>query len=241
LAVAISWVPVASDYSRHSRSPKTAFTATFIGYTATQVACYALGLIAILTVATDGDTGHIWGAFIAVALGKVAFAILAIREIDQSFCNVYSTAVSTQNLRPRWDRRILALGIGSVATALALAIDINNYASFLSLIGSVFVPMFAVLVVDYFAFGGATKWDLSEHAPARWLMLIPWLAGFVVYQLIYPGGVSWWATMWGDIANWLDFTVQTWMSASLLSFVVAAVLTFALRLAIRRPVRTTAS
>jgi hypothetical protein len=69
-------------------------------------------------------------------------------------------------------------------------------------------------------------------------MLIPWLAGFVVYQLIYPGGVSWWATMWGDIADWLDFTVQTWMSASLLSFVVAAVLTFALRLAVRRPVRT---
>jgi putative hydroxymethylpyrimidine transporter CytX len=240
LAVAVSWVPVASDYSRHSRSPRTAFSATFVGYTVTQVACYALGLIAILTVATDGDAGHIWGAFIAVALGKVAFAVLAIREIDQSFCNVYSTAVSTQNLRPRWDRRILALVIGSVATALALAIDINNYASFLSLIGSVFVPMFAVLVVDYFAFGGATNWDLSEHAPARWLMLIPWLGGFVVYQLIYPGGVSWWATMWGDIANWLDFTVQTWMSASLLSFVVAAVLTFALRLAVRRPETTRA-
>jgi len=233
LAVAVSWVPVAADYSRHSRSPRTAFSATFVGYTITQIACYALGLIAILTVATDGATGRIWGAFIAVALGKVAFAILAIREIDQSFCNVYSTAVSTQNLRPRWDRRVLALVIGSAATALALAIDINNYASFLSLIGSVFVPMFAVLVVDYFAFDGARSWDLSESAPARWLMLLPWLAGFVVYQLIYPGGVSWWATMWGHVASWLHFTVQTWMSASLLSFVTAAVLTVVLRMVVR--------
>lgn len=241
LAVAVSWVPVASDYSRHSRSPRTAFSATFIGYTITQVACYALGLIAILTVATDGDANHIWGAFIAVAFGKVAFAILAIREIDQSFCNVYSTAVSAQNLRPRWDRRMLALVIGSAATALALAIDINNYASFLSLIGSVFVPLFAVLVVDYFAFGGAARWNLSEYAPARWPMLVPWLAGFVVYQLIYPGSVSWWATMWGHIASWLHFTVQTWMSASLLSFVVAAVLTVALRAVVRRPRVATAS
>jgi nucleobase:cation symporter-1, NCS1 family len=233
LAVAISWVPVASDYTRHSKSPRTAFGAAFLGYTITQVACYSLGLIAILTVATDGDPNHIWGAFIAVPLGKLAFAVLAIREIDQSFCNVYSTAVSTQNLRPRWDRRVLALVIGGAATVLALVIDIANYSNFLSLIGSVFVPLFAVLVVDYFAFGGAHRWDVSQDAPSRWAMLVPWVVGFVVYQLIYPGGVSWWATMWGHVASWLHFTPQTWMSASLLSFVVAAVLTVPARLATR--------
>jgi nucleobase:cation symporter-1, NCS1 family len=238
LAVAISWVPVAADYTRHSKSSRTAFSAAFVGYTITQVACYALGLIAILTVATDGATNHIWGAFIAVPLGTVAFAVLAIREIDQSFCNVYSTAVSAQNLRPRWDRRVLALVIGTSATVLALVIDINNYSSFLSLIGSVFVPLFAVLVVDYFGFGGARSWDLSQHAPARWSMLVPWITGFVVYQLIYPGGVSWWATMWGDIARDIHFTVQTWMSASLLSFLAAAALTVVVRLADRRPIRS---
>jgi NCS1 family nucleobase:cation symporter-1 len=238
LAVAISWVPVAADYSRHSKSSRTAFSAAFVGYTITQVACYALGLIAILTVATDGATNHIWGAFIAVPLGTVAFAVLAIREIDQSFCNVYSTAVSTQNLRPRWDRRVLALVIGTSATVLALVIDINNYSSFLSLIGSVFVPLFAVLVVDYFAFGGARSWDLTQHAPARWSMLVPWVTGFVVYQLIYPGGVSWWATMWQHIALDIHFTVQTWMSASLLSFLAAAALTVVVRLADRRPIRS---
>jgi putative hydroxymethylpyrimidine transporter CytX len=239
LAVAVSWVPVASDYSRHSRSPKTAFGATFVGYTVTQVACYALGLIAILTVATDGDTNHIWGAFIAVALGKVAFAVLAIREIDQSFCNVYSTAVSTQNVRPRWDRRILALVIGAAVTAFSLAADINNYLGFLYLIGSVFVPLFGVLVIDYFVFGG-DRWDLSDHAPARWLMLVPWFAGFAIYQFVSPVGISWWDTMWSHVADALNFSSQSWMSASVLSFLLSALLTFALRLAVRRPARTTA-
>jgi putative hydroxymethylpyrimidine transporter CytX len=234
LAVAVSWVPVASDYSRHSKTPRTAFGATFVGYTLTQVACYALGLIAILTVATEGDATHIWGAFMAVALGKVAFAILAIREIDQSFCNVYSTAVSTQNLRPRWDRRVIALVIGAVVTVVSLAADINNYLSFLYLIGSVFVPLFAVLVVDYFVFGG-DQWDLSERAPTRWLMFAPWLVGFAIYQFVSPVGISWWDTMWANIASWLHFTKESWMSASLLSFVVAAVLTLALRLVVRRP------
>jgi len=231
LAVAISWVPVAADFTRHSKSAKTAFSAAFVGYSVTQTACYALGLVAILTVARDGDQSHIWGAFIAVALGKVAFAVLALREIDQSFCNVYSTAVSTQNVRPRWDRRILALVIGSAATVLALAIDIGNYASFLSVIGSVFVPLFAVLVVDYFLFDGAHRWNLAENSPARWEMVVPWVAGFAVYQLIYPGGVSWWADAWAHIASWLHFTAQTWMSASLLSFVAAALLTVIVRLA----------
>jgi putative hydroxymethylpyrimidine transporter CytX len=232
LAVAVSWVPVASDYSRHSKSPRTAFGATFFGYALTQIACYILGIVAIASVAAarDGAAEHVFGAFIAVPLGSLVFAVLAIREIDQSFCDVYSTAVSTQNLRPRWDRRVLALAIGGIATALALAIDIEGYASFLAIIGSVFVPLFGVFVVDYFGFGGARSWDLSERAPARWVMLLPWLAGFVVYQLIYPGDVSWWASIWQHAASWLHFEAATWMSASVLSFVAAAAVTAIIRL-----------
>ena len=236
LAVAVSWVPVASDYSRHSRSPRTAFGATFLGYAITQIACYVLGIVAILSVAAarDGAAEHVFGAFIAVPLGSLVFAVLAIREIDQSFCDVYSTAISTQNLRPRWDRRALALVIGGAATVLALAIDIEGYASFLAIIGSVFVPLFGVLVVDYFGFGGARSWDLSEQARARWSMVLPWLAGFVVYQLIYPGDVSWWARMWQQLAGWLHFSAQSWMSASVLSFAAAAAVTACVRLAQRR-------
>jgi nucleobase:cation symporter-1, NCS1 family len=234
LAVAISWVPVAADYARHSRSPKAAFGAITIGYTMTQVACYVLGLVAILAVAHDGADSHIFGAFIAVPLGTLAFAVLAVREVDQSFCNVYSTAVSVQNLRPLWDRRVLAVVIGTAATLLALVVDIGNYASFLSLIGSVFVPLFAVLAVDYFLFRGATTWNTGTDAPARWTMLVPWLFGFAVYQLVYPGAVSWWATLWVHIASGIGFSTQSWMSASLLSFVAAALVTCMVRLVARR-------
>ena len=76
--------------------------------------CYTIGLLALLTVARD--PGHVFGAFIALPVGSLAFAILAARELDQSFADMYSTAVSIQNLRPRGDRRILAGVIAAAAT-----------------------------------------------------------------------------------------------------------------------------
>jgi len=225
VAVAVSWVPMAADYARHSRSSAAAFTGAFFGYGLTQIACYALGLLALVTVAAGGD--QIFAAFIAVPLGALAFAVLAIREMDQSFANVYSATVSTQNVRPRWDRRYVAVVVGVLITVLALAVDIYGYASFLSLIGSVFVPLFATLTVDYYCFSGRRGWDLTSNSASRWLMLLPWALGFVTYQLIYPGQVGWWAGAWGEVADAIGFAARPWMSASVFSFIVSAVLTLA--------------
>ena len=105
VSVAVSWVPVAADYSRHSKSVRDAVLGSFVGYSLTQIACYLVGMIALVGVA-NGDANKIFGSFIAVPLGTVAFAVLAVRELDQSFVDTYSTAVSVQNLRPRWDRRV---------------------------------------------------------------------------------------------------------------------------------------
>ncbi|HMD92744.1 MAG TPA: cytosine permease [Trebonia sp.] len=222
VAVAVSFAPLAADYTRHSRSPRAAFAGTLAGYSLTQVLCYVIGLLALLTVARD--PADIYGAFIALPAGSIAFAILAARELDQSFANVYSTAVSTQNLRPLWDRRILAAVIAALTTAGALWLNIADYENFLTLIGSVFVPMTAVLVTDYFIMS-RRRWDLSAAARSRWLMLVPWAAGFVTYQLINPGYVSWWVSAWTSAGHAIGFTPASWMSASILSFCVAAAFT----------------
>ncbi|WAX57267.1 cytosine permease [Jatrophihabitans cynanchi] len=222
IGVSVSWVPLASDYSRHARSARGAFAGTLVGYSLTQFGCYLLGLVALVTVATAPE--QIFGSFIAVPLGTVAFGVLAVRELDQSFADTYSTAVSLQNFRPTFDRRLLALAVGTVATVCALALDINDYENFLTLIGSVFVPLLGVLVVDYFVIS-RRSWDLGEQVAARWSTLVAWLLGFVAYQLIYPGTIGWWQRMWLRIQDWLHFTPQSWMSASLTAFVVAAIAT----------------
>jgi nucleobase:cation symporter-1, NCS1 family len=222
VGAAISFAPLAADYTRHSRTGRDAVAGAMIGYSVTQILCYVIGLLALLTVARN--PGNIYGAFIALPAGTIGFAILAARELDQSFANVYSTAVSTQNLRPLWDRRVLAVGITVATTAGALWLNIADYENFLVLLGSVFVPMSAVLIVDFFVLS-AGRWDLSGRSRSRWLMLLPWAAGFVTYQLINPGYISWWVSAWGWITRHIGFTAASWMSASILSFLVAAVAT----------------
>nr|WP_202420654.1 cytosine permease [Actinomadura rayongensis] len=219
LAVSISWVPVAADYTRHSRTSRAAFGAAAVGYSVTQIFAYVLGLLALALVA--GDSTKVFDPFLNVSLGVAFFAVFVLREADQSFANVYSTAVSIQNLVPRADRRVLSVALGTGITVLALVFDIGDYQSFLSLIGSVFVPLLGVLAADFFLGAGRRGWDTGRAAPARWSMIVAWAAGFAVYQLVYPGGVGWWARGWTHVQSWLHFTPQSWMSASLLSFAVA--------------------
>ncbi|HEX6446310.1 MAG TPA: cytosine permease [Streptosporangiales bacterium] len=222
LAVAVSWVPLSADYSRHSRTTRAAFAGSFLAYTVTQSVTYLLGLLALALVA--GDPERAFDPLVAAPAGAVFFGVLVLRELDQSFATVYSTAVSVQNLRPFTDRRVLSGCAGAVTTGLALTVDISRYQSFLYLLGSVFVPMLAVLLASYFLGGGRHRWNVSERAPARWSMLAAWLLGFVAYQLVNPGAIPGWTAGWVRVQHWLHFTPQSWMSASVLSFLVAAVI-----------------
>jgi len=222
VAAAISFAPLAADYTRHARTPRSAFWGTLVGYSVTQILCYVIGLLALLTVARNPS--DIYGAFIAVPFGSLCFAILAARELDQSFANVYSTAVSIQNVRPGWDRRMLAIIIATVATVLTLWINIADYENFLVLLGSVFIPMTGVFIVDFFLIS-RRRWNVSDGARPRLAMLVPWVMGFVAYQLINPGYVEWWVTMWTHVDQLIDFRAPGWMSASVTSFVVACVAT----------------
>ncbi|MBE1532504.1 purine-cytosine permease family protein [Actinomadura algeriensis] len=232
LAVSISWVPVAADYTRHARSERGAFGAAAAGYSVTQIVAYVLGLLAL---ALAGTTGNVFDPFLAVPLGVLFFGVFVLREADQSFANVYSTAVSIQNLAPRADRRVLSIALGALITVLALVLDIGDYAGFLSLIGSVFVPMLGVLAADFFLGRGRDGWDGSATAPSRWGMVAAWVVGFVAYQLINPGTVGGWAGFWTDAREPLNFAPQSWMSASLLSFLLAGAAALAAgRLAISR-------
>ncbi|KRV48134.1 allantoin permease [Wenjunlia vitaminophila] len=237
LAVAVSFVPMAADYTRHSRSTARSFLGTLVGYSTAQIWCYLLGLLALLRV--DGDSERIFDTFLGVSAGWLFFAVLVVREVDQSFANVYSTAMSVHNLLPRVDRRVLTVGIGALVTLLATQVDdFSTYESFLYLLGSVFVPMFAVTAVDFFFGSGRHGWDMSQRAPVRWLMLLPWALGFATYQLLNPTQLTGWADAWPRF--WLraqDLTgvhATVWTSASLFSFLVAALVTLALAPVARR-------
>ncbi|MCU1675277.1 MAG: permease for cytosine/purines uracil thiamine allantoin [Frankiales bacterium] len=236
VGLAISWAPLAADYSRHSRSKAAAFGGAFGGYTVGGSSYLLLGVFAFASSARTAT--DITGALLVGSVAAVALAVLAIDEVDEAFANIYSTAISVQNVAPRADRRVLAVVMGAAATTVALVIGTDTllrYETFLYLIGAVFVPLSAVLVVAFFATRGR-GWNTAIDAPSRPWLLLPWVLGFAAYQLIYPTAVTtWWTERWAALQSALGFTPQAWMSASLLSFGVAAVVTLAvLPLARRR-------
>jgi putative hydroxymethylpyrimidine transporter CytX len=226
IALPISWFPLAADYTRHVRNGRTAFTGTSIGYGLATVAFFMLGVLALAAYGAAGF--DVIDALLAVPLGALALLVLVFVEVDEAFANIYSTAVSAQNVSPRLDRRVLAVIVGVVATALAFTVDITGYEPFLFLIGAVFVPLVGVFVVAYFLVPRGT-WDTSETAPARPLLLLPWAAGFIAYQLTLPtffaGTGSGWTVWWGARQADLGIDPLNGWSASLVSLGVAAVLT----------------
>ena len=220
VALTISWVPLGADYSRHSRSSTAAFAGGFFGYGLTQIACMLIGVVALAQL--NQDPNGIFDLFLSLPLGTVAFAVLVLRETDQSFANVYSTAVSIQNMAPRWDRRVLTTIIGVGATVVALTVDIDQYQNFLYLIGAVFIPLSGALVAAWIRTRGR-NWDTSAQAPVRPGMLLAWALGFVAYQLINPGSIAGWSDLWTRIGEDLHTYGHPWLSASVASFVVAFV------------------
>ncbi len=221
IALTISFVPLGPDYSRHSRGSRAAFAGGFLGFGASQIACLLIGVVALgrLDSLQQNSTG-VFDLFLSLPLGAVAFAVLVLRETDQSFANVYSTAVSIQNMAPRWDRRVLTTAIGALVTVVALTIDITAYQNFLYLIGAVFISLSGVLVAGWMRTRGAA-WDVSAQAPVRPGMLSAWLLGFVAYQMVNPGSIPGWSQLWTNIGQALRTLGHPWLSASLVSFLVA--------------------
>jgi len=215
----ISFAPLAADYSRHSRTTGAAFTGAFVGYGVASAFYLVLGVLAFASIVDVG--GDVIAALLAVPAGALALLVLAVDEVDQAYANVYSTTMSVQNLLPRLDRRLVSAGIGVTATLLALVTGIGGYQSFLYLLGSVFVPMFAVLIVDFFVVSRGV-WDLSETARTRVSPIVAWLLGFVTYQVLNPGYVEAWSAPWLALRHAVGFTPPPWLGASFTSFAVAA-------------------
>jgi purine-cytosine permease-like protein len=155
---------------------------------------------------------------------------LTVDETDEAFANTYSAAVSLQNLFPEIPQRFLILVASAVATGGALWIDLRSYQAFLFLLGSFFVPLLGVLIADWLLSGMRYDADRFFAAPAvRPAQIGAWLAGFALYQWLYPNGPSW----------WLDFihhdTPPYDISASIPSFALAFALAALAGVLGRRP------
>ena len=237
IAMPVSWFPLVADYTRFGARPRAAFGGTFLGYLIANVWLYALGALLVLAGSTTPDPAGIAIGLLAIAGGSVVGILflvgLLVGETDEAFANIYSGAVSLQNVFPRVPQKVLIVGVTVVGAGLAAVLTMQLYESFLFLIGSVFVPLMGVVLADHFLIrrGRVDVDGLYERSGrywfgggVRWQALLPWAAGFLVYHWISPSPVDWWmeatATLLGD-----PLSVQfPWLSASIPSFLVALIL-----------------
>ncbi len=220
VAMAASWLPLAADYTRFARRPRESFWGTAGGYFVPLVWLYGLGALLFLSQGLGESTAlltAVAGGGIASALALVA---LTVDETDEPFANVYSAAVSLQNLVPEAPQRLLVLGVGGIAIGGALVVDLLSYQSFLFLLGSFFVPLFGVLAADFLH-------GSREPASIHWDGLAAWLAGVALYQWIQPTGPAWWV----DLVDRVPGAGELATGASLPSFGLAFALFAALRYA----------
>jgi putative hydroxymethylpyrimidine transporter CytX len=207
----ISWVPLAADYSRYASHRPAAFWGTGLGYLVPHVWFYALGAVLALAAGIVSDPhapiSPLFAAIATLTAGWGAMVILLVGETDEAFANIYSAAVSLQNILGRMGQRTLALSIGSLALVLAATVPLAQYESFLLLIGAIFVPLLGMLVADYFILR-SRHYEVTElyrvggrywyQGGVNWPAMAVWLLGCLLYLLIaglpqlgLPGWAPW--------------------------------------------------
>ena len=171
----LSWFPLIADYTSLARSKRGALVAPFCGYFLGSCWMYAIGMAGGLLSGSPDPTK----IMLAANLGLTALAILGLSTVTTTFLDVYSAGVSLINIFPRVNDRMAAVGFTLIGTGIALVFPIDRYTDFLYLLGSVFSPLIAILLIDYFLIGCDNR-DRRTDAAAT-LSLV---TGIAFYYLV---------------------------------------------------------
>ena len=198
IALPISWMPLVADYNRFSRSTRQGFWGTMLGFFITNAWFLSLGAILFLG-SKVGQEPKDFATAIAVTAGWIALLILLADETHNAWADLYSSAVSLQNLFPKVKQRWLILALGGACFLVAVLLDITPYQNFLYLTGSFFVPLFGMLTADFFVLC-AGRYKVKEFYRAKgayWYSggvnipaMITWAAGIAVYHLANPATLA---------------------------------------------------
>lgn len=182
IAMPVSWLPLAADYNRFAKDSNSAFKGTLAGFAITNILFYFGGLLL-----GAGDIVAIITAIQSILFGFLML-VLVVDETDNTFADVYSASVSTQNIFPKIDQRILIIGFTTFSAIMANVIPISQYQTFLLLIGAVFVPLFGVVLTDYYILNRSQytndEFFESKKNNIRYTAVAAWIVGIFVYYVL---------------------------------------------------------
>jgi len=172
-AMPLSWLPLISDYTRQAEKPRAAAVIRTASYFLGSCWMYLIGLGAALYTGSN-DIAQI---MLRAGLGLAGVLIVILSTVTTTFLDVYSAGVSFRNISTRFGEKGVALLAAVLGTLLAMFTPIEQYESFLYLIGSVFAPMVAILITDFYIL----RKDHTKES-LNLTNLFIWLAGFFLYR-----------------------------------------------------------
>ena len=146
IAMPLSWLPLISDYTRESKKPFSASLTSAIVYTVTSIVMYTLGLSA----AIFGGGDSIITIMMNAGLGLAGLIVIIFSTVTTTFMDAYSAGVSSTTIYKSASSKGIAVVVTIVGTIAAILYPMDDITDFLYLIGSVFTPMIAILLADYF-------------------------------------------------------------------------------------------
>ena len=176
VAMPLSWLPLISDYTREAEKPFAATLVSVVVYSLVSIFMYMIGMGAAIFTG-EYDIAQI---MLKTGFGVVGLLIIVFSTVTTTFLDAYSAGVSSVSISSKIKEKWAAIVVTVIGTVAAIVYPMDNITNFLYLIGSVFAPMIAVQIADYFILKKAD----AEESAFQWRNLVVWLVGFVLYRVL---------------------------------------------------------
>ena len=175
VAMPLSWLPLISDYTREAQKPVKVTAVSAITYGIVSLWMYVIGMGAAIFTA-ESDIAQI---MMKAGLGIAGLLIIVFSTVTTTFLDAYSAGVSSESLSSKINGKWVAVAVTVIGAAGAIFLPLTDITDFLYFIGSVFAPMIAIQIADFFILK-----QNKETSAFSVQNLIIWFVGFVIYRLL---------------------------------------------------------
>ena len=196
VAMPLSWLPLVSDYTKEAKEPIKATLVSTIVYGIVSCWMYIIGMGAAIFTG-ESDVAQI---MVKAGLGIVGLLIVVFSTVTTTFLDAYSAGISSETIFSKSAGKnmditgevkntavfftakkssVISIIVTVIGTAAAILFPMDDITDFMYLIGSVFAPMIAIQIADYFIL----KSDKSSKK-ADITNAVIWVIGFILYRYL---------------------------------------------------------
>ena len=173
VAMPLSWLPLISDYTREAKEPVKATAVSTVVYGVVSCFMYLVGMGAALFTG-ESDIAQI---MVKAGLGIAGLLIIVFSTVTTTFLDAWSAGISSESLSKNINGKWIAIAATVIGMIGAIVYPMDDITDFLYLIGSVFAPMIAVQIADFFIL----HQDFSRKSVCIQNMIV-WIVGFIAYR-----------------------------------------------------------